>query len=604
MSAARASAGAESVLERFAAHRERFPDRPLYTQVDRHGRDGRSYTPETLAEAAGRVARLLLLEGLRPGDHALLAYPAGTDFVVAAVACLMTGVVPAAVHPPDPMHGGDGNPAFAAALADCSARAVLTSTGYDRFRRLGTAATVIGGRRRLPDVPWLRTDRGTSRLRPVDDWHRPESPDATALIQYTSGSNVRPKGVVITHGNLTAEATANARDLGLGPDTRFVSWLPQFHGFGLICVIVNALCGNGTVHLMSQPDFVRRPSIWFDVMSRVGATVLLAPNCAYELAVRRTTPEQRRAWDLSRVTRAMSVGEPVVPATVDRFFDAFACTGLRREVFAPTYGLTENCVSVSVNGRRVLGLDADALAEGSAKVLGQDAAREPHGERVRIGCGRPKAEARVRIVDPDTLRPCPPGRIGEIWVDSPTKAAGYLGRERETRETFHARVAGEDDPHHYLRTGDLGFLYEEELFVVGRHKALIVVRGRNHHAEDLEETVRRCDPRIRADGVAAFALDPHEESGGAGRLVVFAEVGPDSGGASDEIVESVRRAVRTAHRLTCSFVVLGEPGLVVKTTSGKVRRRACRDRFLKGCVPHASLVRSALPDDAGPSTGR
>ncbi|MFI6515706.1 fatty acyl-AMP ligase [Spirillospora sp. NPDC050679] len=601
MTVSRAPAAVDSVLDRFAAHRARFPDRPLFTWVDRHGREGRSHTPDTLAEEAGRVARLLLVEGLRPGDRAVLAYPPGIDFVVATTACLMTGIVPVAVYPPDPVRGGEEPTAFAASVADCSPRAILTSTGYDRFRRLRAAAdAVTGDRRRSVEVPWLRTDRGTARLRPVDAWHRPASPDDTALIQYTSGSTASPKGVVITHRNLTAEATANARDFGLGPDTRVVSWLPQFHDFGLICVIVNALCGNGGVHLMSPLDFVRRPSVWFDVMSRVGATVILAPNFAYELAVRRTTPEQRQGWDLSGITMAMSAAEPVIPATVDRFFEAFACTGLRREVFSPTYGLAENCVSVTVNGRRVLRLDADALTEGRVEEAGPDTARET----VRVGCGRPKAEAHVRIVDPDTLRPCPPGRVGEIWVDSPTKAAGYLGRDRETRETFQARPADEDDPHRYLRTGDLGFLHDGELFVTGRRKDVIVVRGRNHHAEDLEETVRRCDPRIRPGGVAAFALDPTPESGGSERLVVFAEVRPGHGEACDELVETVQRAVRTGHQLTCSFVVLGEPGLVVKTTSGKVRRRACRDLFLKGSVPHASLTRSTRPDRPGPPTGR
>jgi acyl-CoA synthetase (AMP-forming)/AMP-acid ligase II len=597
-----AGAGApRGPLDLFAAHLERYPDRPIFVDVDRHGRDHRSYTVAEFAAAAGRVAGLLLRAGLVPGDRAVLVYPPGSDFVVAFTACLMTGVVPVAVYPPGPLPGGRGRSAFAASVADCGARVVLTSTAYDRSRRLGAAVGALTGETSAaPPLGWLRTDRLPSRTAPQVAWHRP-APDELALLQYTSGSTAHPKGVMITHQNLVEESAANLHDLRIGPDTRVVSWLPQFHDFGLINVIVNTLCGNGTVYLMSPTDFLRRPAAWFEAMSRVAATIMVAPNFAYEVAVRRTTEEQRRRWDLRSIAMVMSAAEPVVPATVDRFFTAFAVTGLRREAFAPAYGLAENCVAVSLNGRGAVRLDADALTEG--RIVMGDGTVTPRRVAAYVGCGYPKTGAHVRIVDPETRKPCPPDRVGEIWVDAPTKALGYLGRPEETRETFQARVAGADDGRRYLRTGDLGFLHEGQVYVTGRLKDIIVIRGRNHHAEDIEETVRRCDPRIRPGGVVAFAVLPEDGTSGTERLVVFAETRNRNEKDITDLAEVVQRAVRTVHQVACSAVVLGEPGLVVKTTSGKVRRSACRELFLRGDIPHARLVHAGRgagdPDPAG-----
>ncbi|MFI5782859.1 fatty acyl-AMP ligase [Nocardia sp. NPDC051570] len=588
----------KSILDLFAADRERHPDRPLFTFVNRAGEDEHVFTPDSLATEASRVRRLLDEAGFAPGDRAILAYPHGPEFIAALVGCFMAGVIPAPVLPPVPGQGRGNEAGFIAAVRDCRARGVLTCTAYDDLRKLAVSrgATTRGGLG-WPEVPWYPTDRHEdSDPDPERAWHSPASIDETALLQYTSGSTGTPRGVVMTHRSLIAEVESNTRDYGMGPHTVGVSWLPHYHDFGLIAVILNGLSGSGHMHLLSPLDFIRSPAIWFETMSRVGANGCPAPNFAFDLSVRRTTPQQRRAWDLSHMEVVMSAGEPILPRTIDRFFAEFAVTGLRPETFCPTYGLAEAALSVSSWGRMRLTVDADALAEG--KVVPLDSADTEAARRTTtyFGCGQiTKPGSRVRIIDPETHLPCPEDRVGEIWVDSPTKGAGYLGRAAETASTFYAKVADGRDIRGYLRTGDMGFFADGELFITGRLKDVIIVRGRNYHAEDLEESVRRCHPHIRPGGIAAFSVTPPD--GGAEQLVVFAETSVhtssdhSTGLSAQEIADAVRKCLRLDHLLSCDVVVVGGPGLVAKTTSGKVRRRTCKSMYLAGEIPNATTVR-------------
>lgn len=525
---------------------------------------------------------------------------------MALLACLQSGLLPVPVYPPSPLRRPPDTTALAAVARDCGAVAVLTETAYDRARTVGRVVGAVSARPgSWTGLPWYRTDR----WRPLDPDAegtvppRPAEPDAPALLQYTSGSTGDPRGVVITHGNLWEEITANAHDLGLGltgemgemgensdgEGVRGVFWLPQYHDFGLISVLLSTLAGNARTHLLSPLAFLQDPAVWFDVMDRVRATHTAAPDFAYDLAVRRTTERTRSRWDLSSLRVVMSAAEPIRAEAMDRFFDAFAVTGLRREAFYPAYGLAEHTVSVTMGGRARLRLDRAALRDGRAVPLDGD---DGTPSAVHIGCGRvTKSGARVRIVDPATLLPCEPGRIGEIWVDSPTKAHGYHGRPQETRAVFRARVA-DGDPAEYLRTGDLGFLHDGELFVTGRHKDLIILGGRNLYPQDIEESVRRSHELVRPGGVAAFTVP--EEPGGdyAERLVVFVEVrqarpGPET---LDALAAAVRARVRRDHGHGCDLVI-GTAGLVLKTTSGKVRRGACR-------AAHLDRVAGADPGDA------
>ncbi|MEU8528856.1 fatty acyl-AMP ligase [Streptomyces sp. NPDC048629] len=600
----------QSVVAAFDLLRRTSPDRELFTFVDDDGRDARTLSAGSLAGSAMAIAHELTARGLVPGDRVLLCYPPGPDFVEALTACLWVGLIPVPVYPPNPLKLRHDVAALAATAQDCGARAVLTNTAYDRARTAGRIAGSLTFRAvSWPALPWHRTDRS----RPVEQEAAPlpvaPEPGAPALLQYTSGSTGSPKGVVITHGNLWHEIQANALDLGLGEDVRGVFWLPQYHDFGLISVILSTLAGNSRTYLLSPLAFLQQPAVWFDVMHRVRATHTAAPNFAFEVAVRRTTAYQRAQWDLSSLRAVMSAAEPIRPATVDRFYRAFAIAGLLPVTLYPAYGLAEHTVSVTMGGKARVLLDRTALEKGRAVPLEGDASGADGTPGIEyVGCGRvTKPGARVVIVDPETRLECGPHDIGEIWVDSPTKALGYWGRPEESDEIFAATLEGADDGPRYLRTGDLGFFHEGELYVTGRHKDLIILGGHNVYPQDIEDSVRECHELVRPGGVAAFALEASDQLGTEERLVVFVETGRPRAGRPklDELAAAVRRRVREDHGMGCD-VVVGAAGLVLKTTSGKVRRSACREKYAKagtGAVPGALLLLRAGAGRATPDTG-
>ncbi|WP_370948895.1 fatty acyl-AMP ligase [Amycolatopsis sp. cg5] len=563
-----------AVLTAFHDLVENQPSRPLFTFVDDLGHDELTITAGELAASAEGVAAALRDWGLTPGDRVALVYPPSPDFLSALTGCLIAGVVPVPVHPPRPFRLKPDLAGFGNVIDGCGARAALTNTAYDRSRTLGSVTSMLSrDTPRWPKVKWYRTDTIAPARVLAHDWHEPECADEPALLQYTSGSTSSPKGVVVTHRNLAHEVFANARDLGLGDGTRAVSWLPQYHDFGLISMIISTLAGNGHSWLMAPLTFLQRPAVWFEVMSRVGATHVAAPNFAFELAVRKTTPEMRKRWELSTLRSVLSAAEPIRPSTVDNFFAAFSVSGLRPETFCPAYGLAEHTVSVTMGGQSRLWVDKIALEKGIVLPRpGEDGVEY-------IGCGAmTKDGGRLLIVDPDTRRRCAPDRVGEIWIDSPTKALGYWGAEAETAATFRARCA--DEPGEFLRTGDLGFVHDGELYLTSRLKDLIITHGHNVYPIDLEESVRDCHPQVRPGGLAAFGVPGDDDE----RVVIFVETRKDRVSPAEitDIADTVSALIHEDHQLGCHAVVVGKPGLVLKTTSGKVRRAACRSAYLAG----------------------
>lgn len=567
------------MLSRFSELYERDPDREIFVMVDDAGQDVRSMSVRTMAAEAEQIMQGLESAGVQPGDRAVLVYLPSLEFVSAFLGCMAAGVVPVPVSPPNPFKLAQEAGPLSAVIASADARIVLSQSAY--MRAVDAGGQSLRDMPALPDTPWMPTDRWTAEEGPEPDpriWHRDPDPDDVAFLQYTSGSTGSPKGVVISHGNISHELDAVGRDLGLGEDTVAVTWIPHFHDMGLICFLLTPLAGLvGRTYVMSPMSFLQRPAVWFDVVSRVRATHTAAPNFAYDLAVARTTPEQRAGWDLSCLRVLGSGGEAVDPAAVDRFFEAFSPHSLSRDVFYPAYGLAEHTLTVTMGGSGPLGVDKKELTRGVAVPAPPGSA-----DTVTIyGSGRmSKPDAVLRIVDPESGSLCGPRRVGEIWVDSPTKAKGYWGLANETSQTYHA-VLSSDPDRSYLRTGDLGFLHEGELFITGRLKELIIIRGHNHYPEDIEATVRGCHPMIRPDGVAAFSVT----SGGTDEeLVVLAEVTPSQPPAGDlgiEIVRAIRRGVQQRNGLACGAVIVATEGLVLRTPSGKVRRNACRMAYLE-----------------------
>jgi acyl-CoA synthetase (AMP-forming)/AMP-acid ligase II len=591
--------GVQTILTSLRSLRQRSPDRHLFTWVDENGRDERTLTVAQLASAVDGIAAAIRSWALEPGDRVALIYPPGIEFIKAFVGCLAAGVLPVPMYPPDPFRGERGMETFAKIVAASGARAALTNGEYDRARIAGSvAAMVTRNGPSWPRIPWYRTDRRLPRRSDAAAWHEPDSLDDIAFLQFTSGSTASPKGVMVTHANLAHEIAANVVDLRLHDGTRGVFWIPQYHDMGLINVILSTVVGNSSTYLMSPMTFLKRPSVWLDVMSRTRATITSAPNFAYDLAVRKTTPAQRERWDLTALEMAICAAEPVRDKTVREFLSSFAVTGLRPHVFFAAYGLAENTASVTNRGQSLVVLDKDALARGEVALVDGGAGKtaETGDSRATVvyrSCGRSsKPGDRIRIVDPETRLPCPPDRIGEIWVHSSTTTAGYWNLPALTAETFRVRTSAEDgDPIDYLRTGDLGFLLDGELYVTGRLKDLMIIRGRNVHPEDLEDSIRDSHPLIRPGGVLVFSADDGTDTG-PHQIVVLVETRSErlSHTEADGIRASVCARVYADHQLGVGTLVIGRVGLAEKTTSGKLRRRVARQKFMDGSLQRSDMV--------------
>ncbi|WP_328611597.1 fatty acyl-AMP ligase [Amycolatopsis sp. NBC_00345] len=567
-----------SLVSVFAELHAREPLRELFVFVDDDGRDVERLTARQLAGRADGVRALLERERISPGDRVVLVHLPSLDFIAAFLGCLAAGVIPVPVSPPNPFRL-EHDVALLSAIVDSSgARAMLTHAPYRDL--VAAAASAPGGKTPAwPAIPWLCPDGSPAEpaLAP-DSWPAAVDLDEPAFLQYTSGSTGTPKGVMVTHRNIHHELEALRIDLELDGDSVGVCWVPHFHDLGLISVLLTTLTGHARTYLMSPLSFLKRPAVWFEVLSRVRGTHTTAPNFAFDLMARKVTPEQRAAWDLSSVRVLCSGGEIVQPAAMERFFAEYKSTGLGREAFRPGYGLAEHTLSVSMGTGGPLTLDRGELERGWAVPVD-----DPSDRRTAVFYGSgwvTKAGAKVRIIDPATFRPCERNQIGEIWIDSPTKARGYWGRESDSRETFEA-VPTDGDQGRYLRTGDLGFLRDGELFVTGRLKDLIILYGHNYAPEDIESSVRRSDQRIRRGGVAAFSVPPVPGESAVERLVVFAEttLTDPADEIVAEIVRAIRRQVHADQGLVCDDVVVAN-NLVLKTSSGKVRRTACRDRYL------------------------
>ena len=566
------------LLARLYARAASHPDALLYTFYGEDGREVQRCTNASLVAAVDAMSGFLTRErGLRPGDVALLVYPPSLDFAVAVLGCMVAGVIPAPVYPPNPFRLEQGLETFERIAEDCGARVALTTRSYARSRRMGQVARFIrGGAKWATELAWVPTDRVKPGQYAASRVGAP-GPGDLALLQYTSGATSAPKGVMITHGNLIHQIDANRDTLGLSEDSRLVTWVPQYHDFGLISGLLSVAGGNGMLALFSPLSFVSRPALWIELLSLLQATHTAAPNFGYELAVRKTTPEQRAGWDLRSLVVAMNAAEPVRASTVARFCEAFAVSGFNPAAMNPAYGLAEHTVGVTVGGTGQRCVDRDALARHEVVCVSDGAAA---GVRL-VGCGRPWVDIAVRIVDPESQSALAADQVGEIWVDSPSKAAGYYGRPELSAEVFEARIEGEPD-RGWLRTGDMGFLHDGELYICGRLKDMLILQGRNLYPQDIEDAARGAHERVRPGGLAAFVVDHPGDDERPDELVLLVELrgerpSPDEGRA---IAAAVQRAVRQQCEVACASVALGAPGLVLKTTSGKLRRRACRERWL------------------------
>ncbi len=570
------SADPVSLVELLRRRADRQPDSDLFHFLpDREDGTEATLTPGELDRHARALATRLQDLGLT-GGRALLFYPPGLEFIEAFFGCLYAGVVAVAAHLPRPNRPMTR---LRSIVADCEPSAVLTCSSLAK-----DAVRWEIGVTELRDVQRILTDDGAGdRDEPAGRWTDPGArSDSLAILQYTSGSTTAPRGVMITHGNLIHNSSLIHDAFGSIPEARGAFWLPMFHDMGLIGGIIQTLYCGGSSTLLSPVSFIQRPIRWLEAISRTGATISGAPNFAYELCIEKTTPEQRAGLDLSSWRVAFNDAEPVRAETLDRFAAAFEPAGFRRESFLPCYGLAELTLLVSGGPRAcppvILHVDGAALEHGEVS----EAPTIATSKRL-VASGRVVDSQRVVIVDPATGDPCPDGRVGEIWVAGPSVALDYRGRPADTKATFDARLVDGEGP--FLRTSDLGSLKDGVLFVTGRFKDMIIFRGRKIYPQDIEWTAERCHPALLAGAAAAFAIEGEGEE----RLAIIQEVErtPDPT-TIDEIITAIRRAVAEQHYVEVHAIRLIKRLSLPKTSSGKVRRHACRDGFLDGTLENVA----------------
>lgn len=508
-----------------------------------------------------------LLKGLNcGGEPVLLLYPPSLEYVVAFFGCLYAGAIAVPAYPPRP------NRSLArlqVMIQDAAARVALTDGQV--LRSLERRFTDFPELKRLQ---WLATDDLETTL--ADSWRRPDVTGETlAFLQYTSGSTGDPKGVKVSHGNLIHNSKRIYQLFGHSATSRGLSWLPPYHDMGLVGGILQPLYAGMQIVLMPPVAFLQKPLRWLQAISRYGSTTSGGPNFAYDLCVQRITPEQRSSLDLSTWKIAFSGAEPVRAETLERFADAFAPFGFRKEAFYPCYGMAETTLIVTGSNPAtvptVCSVDEVALRNHQVAI-----STDAQAQQV-VSCGCPPADQRVMIVNPETQVPCPENTVGEIWVmASESVAQGYWHRPTQSQDIFCASTADGTGP--CLRTGDLGFLRQGELFVTGRSKELIIIRGRNYYPKDIETSVESAHADLRPGAGAAFSITIEGQE----HLVVVQEVKRTALRTlnGDLVVAAVRQAIAEAHDLQLYGLQLIKTGRIPKTTSGKIRRLACRSGFL------------------------
>jgi acyl-CoA synthetase (AMP-forming)/AMP-acid ligase II len=583
-----------SLVAMLRARVERGADTLAYTFLADGERESESFTYGELDRRARAIAVTLDDRGVGAGERALLLYPPGLDFIAAFFGCLYRGVIAVPAYPPHPAQVARTAPRLVGIATDAEISVVLATTAVASTRRV-----VARFAPSLDQVQWIATDALDDTV--AGRWQEPRiDRDSLAFLQYTSGSTAAPRGVMISHANLLHNLGYADHVEENDATSVSVSWLPVIHDMGLIEGVLQPVYAGYPAYLMAPAAFLQRPIRWLQAITRFAATNSGGPNFAYDLCVRKITPEQRESLDLSTWRVAYNGAEPIRRDTLVSFHQTFRDVGFRWRSFYPVYGLAEATLVVS-SGRRsyepvVHHVDCDGLRRGLVRAAhdGSDAQTQ-----LLVSSGPVSFGTSVLIVDPESHVECEPDHVGEIWVASPSVARGYWRRVGESEYTFDACLGDGRGP--YLRTGDLGVLRDGEVIVTGRLKDLLIVRGFKHYPQDIELTVERSHPAVRPGSVAALSV----EADGEEAIAVAAEIDPRRGNGDarvepGDVIAAIRQRVADQHGVQVQAVALLAVGALPKTSSGKVRRQACRAAFVDGTLDEVTRwTRPAMYDHDG-----
>ena len=572
-------AGHATLVELLEDRAARAPEATPYIFLEGGDDDARSLTAGDLRARAAAIGAAILEAGTRPGDRVLLVMPPGLDYIAAFFGCLYAGVIAVPAYPPDPRRLARTLPRLVSIVEDCAARTLVSTPS---IASLVPTIPQLASLRAVAVDDAMHADASVT----VDDATRIDAPrvtvapDTIAMLQYTSGSTTTPRGVILDHAALLANLAAMSTAFGLGdrPPPRVVSWLPPFHDRGLIGAILIALYTGGTTIAMSPLHFLQRPARWLRAISKYRADISGGPNFAYDLCTRKVDLATEQL-DLSSWDVAFNGAEVVRASTLARFAEKFAAVGFRRSSLFPCYGLAETCLLATGaqrgSGPTVIEVDRAALERGEVRA-GDDRVADTRdrgwaGDRGSldvVSSGRAPTTVDIAIVDPGACVALAEGRVGEIWIAGPSIGRGYWGLEDNSQRVFRARTADGRGP--YLRTGDLGFLLDGELFVSGRIKDMIIVHGRKLFPDDIERVVGDAHSAVRPGATAALAID----DGDGERLAIVQEVEGEHDPAA--VRAAITRVIVEAFDVSPHAIVLVERGTIPKTSSGKIQRHACR----------------------------
>lgn len=546
---------------------DKTPSNPAFYFTDGEGNDV-VITYEELYKKARAVAALLQERGMT-GERVLLLYPPCLDFVIGFYGCVLAGAIAVPAYPPRRNRNADRIQSIA---DDAESRLAMTVSSVAQ-RMQGAVDEALP----LKNIQWLETDKVDDGV--SDRWRRPIiRPDSLAVLQYTSGSTGSPKGVMLSHGNLAYNTQLICHGFRPGRNGVGFCWLPTYHDMGLVGSVLEPVFVGLPAIFMSPMSFLQRPLRWLECITRYRVTMSGGPNFAYELCIEKISDEDLKLLDLSCWEVAYNGAEPVRAETLKKFTERFSAVGFREDSFYPCYGMAETTLivtgAVGRNKPYFCTFDGQELDDRRVKPASPD---DPNAREL-VGCGVVLPGQEVAIVDPETRKRLPPDRIGEIWINSPTVGHGYWNKPEISQNTFRSKIEGEDKP--FLKTGDLGFIYDGQMFVTGRIKDLIIIRGVNRYPQDIEQTVEKCDPRIKSGSSAAFAVDFL----GRERLIIVAEVERSRDKDWGGVIQAIRRDVAQEHEVPPDAVILVRAGSIPKTSSGKIQRHACREGFFNGSL--------------------
>lgn len=509
---------------------------------------------------ARRIAALLQTRG-NFGDRILLIYPAGLDYICAFFGCIYAGMIAVPAYPPlnERLHYR-----LEKIAENCDAKIALSTS--DIIASLNMSDKITPS---LKEVVWLSTVDSLDGFEHL--WLQSDiSREDIAFLQYTSGSTGMPKGVKVSHKNLLHNLSAIAASLHFMPNDHHFSWLPPYHDMGFVGALLGSFAASIPVTFMAPASFLRKPARWLQEISKRKCTISGAPNFAYELCVERIHDNEMENIDLSCWQLAYSGAEPVRLKTLEKFSQRFNPFNFNGKSFYPCYGMAETTLLVSgserTQGAKIYSTDGnmqfnDQLENNESKQL--------------ISCGKIAVGFDVKIVDSETLNILPDERIGEILIASDSVSSGYWQDREKNKESFN--ITADNSNKKYFRTGDLGLLKKGELILCGRKKDIIIINGVNFYPHDIEDIVSNCSPDIRKGCGIAFSIDINDKE----HLVFVQEINPNSSVDFDELIRSINQAISSELLINPKYIVLIKNGSLPKTTSGKLSRRPCREKYLE-----------------------